>query len=64
VGELDEIAFEECNDRLVAYSRQAANDPSIGIYYMHPTSQSWNRGDRQIVCIAATDIPRFESIKD
>ena len=47
-----EQAGTECNDRLAAYSPSALNNPSLGLVTLYPQQQSWEGGDRGVVCIA------------
>ncbi|MBX6752094.1 MAG: DUF4190 domain-containing protein [Micromonosporaceae bacterium] len=61
--ELFAMADEECFDRLESYSSWAASDPSIEVYYLYPTSQSWRVGDREVTCIAISTSPRIGSIQ-
>ncbi|MGK2880418.1 MAG: hypothetical protein ACSLE6_06355, partial [Mycobacterium sp.] len=34
-----------------------------GLYLLYPTEETWDQGDRTIVCIATTDEPRTGSIR-
>jgi hypothetical protein len=29
-------------------------DPSIGVYVLYPTPETWNQGDRAVTCIATS----------
>ena len=49
---IDEQATEGCQDRLAGYSKAAADDPKMDIFFLYPTVESWAHGDRQITCIA------------
>jgi hypothetical protein len=49
---VDEQVTKECTDRIEAYSPSAARDPGVGLFSVYPLEQNWNRGDRQVVCIA------------
>jgi hypothetical protein len=49
---VDDQVSRECNDRLTAYSPSAGSDPDIGLFSVYPLQQNWNRGDRQVVCLA------------
>lgn len=61
--ELVAVADERCLAWLASYSPTAADDPDIEIYYIHPTAQSWRRGDHAITCIAVTETARIGSIQ-
>jgi hypothetical protein len=51
----DEAVWEEaesgCVDRLFDYSPTAYEDEQIDIFYVHPTSDTWGTGDREVVCV-------------
>lgn len=51
----DEAVWEEaetgCIDRLFGYSPTAYEDEQVDIFYVHPTSESWEIGDREVVCV-------------
>jgi hypothetical protein len=49
---VDDQVSRECNDRLTGYSPSAGSDPDIGLFSVYPLQQNWNRGDRQVVCLA------------
>ena len=52
-----------CEPELASYSPAAAQDMSISLVYLHPTEETWERGDRAVHCIAVTLPPRSGSIK-
>ena len=57
-------ANDKCNDLLLSYSPSTKDDESIGIFFVYPTTSTWSRGDRQVLCIAEhTDGPKTGSIK-
>ena len=45
-----EIAFEGCVDRFDAFVGLAYEDSALGVTYLYPTQQTWDDGDREIVC--------------
>jgi hypothetical protein len=53
----------KCLDALQSYSPTAAEDPDIRNFVLYPTQGSWDRGDRQVACIAITTEKRSTSIK-
>ena len=53
----------KCEPELARYSPPAAQDMSIALVYLHPTEETWKRGDRAVHCIAMTLPPRSGSIK-
>jgi Septum formation/Domain of unknown function (DUF4190) len=60
---LDEYR-QKCRSALSSYSSTALDDSSgISLAFMPPTQQSWNKGDREMVCIATFSSPRTGSIK-
>ena len=64
VGTLDvEKYASKCDPELASYSSTAAQDMSISLVYLHPTQETWERGDRAVRCIAVTLPPRSGSIK-
>ena len=61
---VDKQVSEQCNTRLSAYSPSAADDPAVGLFSVYPLRQNWERGDREVVCIAtATSGTTTGSIK-
>jgi hypothetical protein len=53
----------KCEPELARYSSTAAEDMSISLVYLHPSRETWERGDRAVHCIAVTLPPRSGSIK-
>jgi len=49
---VDQEVSRECNDRLGAYSPSAETNPDVGLFSVYPLEQNWQRGDRQVVCLA------------
>jgi hypothetical protein len=58
-----EMYGTKCEPELAGYSSTAAQDTSISLKYMHPTQETWERGDRTVHCIAVIEPPRTGSIK-
>lgn len=54
---------ERCEPALASYSPDALFDPSIGLFVLYPTEESWGRGDRVVTCIATSESPRTGSLK-
>ncbi len=54
---------KECKDSLASYSATALMDPNIDLAVMKPTPESWQHGDRAMVCVAAFANKRTGSIK-
>jgi hypothetical protein len=52
-----------CKDDLASYSPPALLDPDIDLAIMPPTRESWQRGDRAMVCVATFTAKRTGSIK-
>ena len=52
-----------CESELITYSPGAAQDPTIGLYVRYPTQSLWERGYRDVTCVATSDPPRTGSIK-
>ncbi len=50
-AELVQMAGTGCEGRLTSYA-QVENDPSLEIFYLHPTEDSWSEGDRVVTCLA------------
>jgi Domain of unknown function (DUF4190)/Septum formation len=53
----------KCNPELQKYSQTAAEDPSVGVYVLYPSQETWKRGDHAVTCIATFDTTRTGSIK-
>ncbi|WP_233213339.1 septum formation family protein [Mycobacterium hubeiense] len=43
-----------CEPQLSLQLPAAAADPTIGLFVLYPTEDSWDRGDRAVTCIATT----------
>jgi hypothetical protein len=52
-----------CGPALNTYAPAIVGDPSIGVYVLYPTQDTWDQGDRAVTCIATVDPPRTGSIK-
>jgi hypothetical protein len=52
-----------CRTALLGYASTASLNPDFGIYLLYPTQQTWDHGDRDVVCIATTTDKRSGSIK-
>jgi Septum formation len=53
----------KCKDSLGSYSPTALLDPDVDLAIMPPTQDSWQRGDREMVCVATFTNKRTGSIK-
>jgi serine/threonine-protein kinase len=61
---VDELVSKGCNARLAEYSPGAPSDDAVGLFSVYPLEQNWERGDREVVCIAkATSGTTTGSIK-
>ncbi len=49
---------DQCRPALTDYAPNAANETAIKLFVLYPTSDSWQRGDRAVTCIATSDNPR------
>ncbi|MGA5461878.1 septum formation family protein [Mycobacterium sp. NPDC050041] len=54
---------DSCGPALAAYAPTAIEDPSVGVYVLYPTEETWTQGDRVVTCIATVDPPRAGSLK-
>jgi putative regulator of septum formation len=54
---------KQCKDSLASYSPTAVLDPDVDLAIMPPTQDSWQRGDREMVCVATFTNKRTGSIK-
>jgi Domain of unknown function (DUF4190)/Septum formation len=54
---------KQCKESLAAYSATALLDPDIDLAVMKPTQDSWQHGDRAMVCVATFANKRTGSIK-
>jgi hypothetical protein len=46
-----EFAFDACFDPFEAYVGEAYADSSLDYIYLGPTQESWDDGDREVLCI-------------
>jgi len=53
----------QCLPELESYAPAATTDPDISISILYPTQETWDQGDRDVVCIATTEDKRTGSIK-
>jgi Septum formation/Domain of unknown function (DUF4190) len=53
----------KCKDMLASYSSTALLNPDIDLAVMPPTQESWQRGDREMVCVATFTAKRTGSIR-
>ena len=53
-----------CLSALESYAPDAANDPRVTNFLLYPTQKTWDRGDRDVVCIAITKDKPTGSIKE
>jgi serine/threonine protein kinase len=61
---VDDLVSKGCNARLAEYSPGAPTDDAVGLFSVYPLEQNWERGDREVVCIAkATSGTATGSIK-
>ena len=61
---VDDLVSKGCNARLAEYSPGAPSDDAVGLFSVYPLEQNWERGDREVVCIAkATSGTTTGSIK-
>jgi putative regulator of septum formation len=49
---------DQCKPALAKYAPSAVNDAAIKLFVLYPTSDSWQRGDRTVTCIATSENPR------
>ncbi len=63
VTAVTEQVESQCTERFAGYAPAAAQDPSLGLYYLYPFEQNWRAGDREAVCIATTTTPRTGSLR-
>jgi hypothetical protein len=59
---IDEFKHK-CGPELESYAPAAMEDPSIGVYVLYPTPETWVTGDHVVTCIATADPPRSGSVK-
>jgi hypothetical protein len=55
---------DRCETALSAYSPKAAADSSVRMYVIFPSQETWDRGHRDVACMAITDDKRTGSLKD
>jgi Domain of unknown function (DUF4190)/Septum formation len=52
-----------CLSALESYAPDAAYDPSVDNFILYPSQETWDRGDRDVACIAITKDKPTGSIK-
>jgi len=64
-SEMEDKATSACSDAFEDYVGTPYEESALEIYWTYPTSQTWSRGDREIVCIATpTDSSKLtQSVK-
>ncbi|MCV7155234.1 septum formation family protein [Mycolicibacterium pyrenivorans] len=58
-----EAYHKRCSPELASYSPASMTDDSVQLYVLYPTAETWEDGDRAVICIATLDPPRTGSIK-
>lgn len=59
----DDEALDRCGPALADYAPAAVDDASLRLNTIQPSRESWDTGDRELICIATVDPPRTGSIK-
>lgn len=54
-AQLESEARRECEKEFTSYVGSGAEDSALDLIWMTPSRESWKRGDRQIVCLAAAN---------
>lgn len=55
-------AEQGCNSRLGPYAPRAVEDDTISLFSLQPTQRTWDRGDREVTCVAVSTPQRTGSI--
>ena len=65
-SEMDELIAAACFDSFEDYVGTSPEETTLDATAMYPTSQTWSKGDRDIVCIAVPtgDEKLTESVRD
>ena len=50
-AEIEKLTSDTCDDNFEAYVGSATNETELDVNAMFPTKNSWDKGDRDIVCI-------------
>jgi hypothetical protein len=53
---------DNCNPEFAKYAPTAPVGPTFGRHALYPTPESWQDGDRRVVCIATTNAARSASL--
>ena len=54
-AQLESEARRECEKDFTPYVGSGVEDSALDLIWMTPSRESWERGDRQIVCLAAAN---------
>jgi hypothetical protein len=53
----------KCPGELDGYAPDAKQDPSVAVFVLYPTQQTWDQGDRAVTCVATLNPKRAGSLK-
>ncbi|MDQ7908156.1 DUF4190 domain-containing protein [Phytohabitans sp. ZYX-F-186] len=63
--EVAKLAEDGCVERLDTHAPKVADDPSVEVYFLHPTRTSWRLGDHSVACVAMSSTGKVTgSIQD
>lgn len=62
IDEVLDQAERRCSESMERDLPAAFDDPSVGLYYLYPTEDSWAMGDVTITCLATTEEPTSGSL--
>lgn len=54
---------QRCPAEFTAFAGESATTESVTIFVLYPTTETWERGDRAVTCIATVDPKRSGSLK-
>lgn len=61
---LTEKAQHRCLQELRRIAPEVIKDPTYDVFWFQPTDFTWSRGDRELSCLAATEVAHSGSVLD
>lgn len=53
----------KCPGALAAFAPDANEDPTVGVFVLYPTKETWDQGDRAVTCVATLNPKRAGSLR-
>ncbi len=53
----------KCPQELASFAPDANQDPTVGVFVLYPTKETWDQGDRAVTCVATLNPKRAGSLR-